>query len=341
MDLQLLLSDLSALLLLGWLCLPFLFAAFRRRPIDRGIRGGPEIIHCHWKTWVPPHLEIELSSLGFEPLGVQWERLAWISGRETAFASREKDCFAVVCRLGRSPMPFVSFFSAFANGATILTQSYLGGMEADYHTLRAGAPIRDVEAEEARRTMKRLFLPSTKAEALAHGIFHVLLIGVGLLSLYTSLVPEWLGFAILLGGLCAFASRQSKQPSEKSAGEQRRSVSLPEVLAEHRARIRRFLQNGYALAPANTMQSYVAGQDSYAAHPYVAWQLRGLCVVFALFVVPSLLGFAVIALGIVAACFGVEAPGWLILFLACLSLFFLRHYWQTVPPAGVFDSQSD
>jgi hypothetical protein len=73
------------------------------------------------------------------PAGLYWEQLpAHKSFREAVFVSRAKDCFATVYRLFDNDPSRAAFKTSFGDGASVLTQNYVGGMEANEGTLRAG-----------------------------------------------------------------------------------------------------------------------------------------------------------------------------------------------------------
>jgi hypothetical protein len=139
------------------ICLPDVLFLVGLTRIKRGILGGPDDALCEPGAIVTPQIAQQLAYLGFEPAGIYWEQMsAHKLFREAIFVSRNGDCFAAVYRLFNNDPPRVAFKTAFADGAYVLTQNYLGGMEAKEATFWAGgvedAPLIDVVAEHRRRT---------------------------------------------------------------------------------------------------------------------------------------------------------------------------------------------
>lgn len=137
------------------LCLPDALLLLGVIRIKRGILGGPEHPLCHSGAMITPGIGQQLAYLGFKAAGVYWEQMpAHKSFRELVFVSSEGDCFAAVYRLFNNDDPRVVFKTAFADGAYVLTQNYLGGMEAQEATLWAGGmegSLVEVVAEHRRR----------------------------------------------------------------------------------------------------------------------------------------------------------------------------------------------
>jgi hypothetical protein len=122
-----------------WLCLPDVLLLLGMTCVRRGILGGPEDVRSGPAELVTEEIAQELDALGFVPAGLYWEQLpAHKMFREVIFVSRRNDCFASVYRLfGNSPS-CVAFKTSFGDGATVFTQNYVGGIEANEETLRAG-----------------------------------------------------------------------------------------------------------------------------------------------------------------------------------------------------------
>ena len=138
------------------LCLPDALFLTGLARIRRGVLGGPERVTGGPGAVVSPRIADELAELGFVPAGLYWEQMpAHKAFYETIFVCPAEHCYATVYRLFNNDVPRVAFKTAFEDGAYVLTQNYLGGMEAREETLWAGGiaevPLEDVLAEHRRR----------------------------------------------------------------------------------------------------------------------------------------------------------------------------------------------
>lgn len=129
-----------ALICAAWICLPDVLMLLGKVRIQRGFSGGPEEVAQH-PEYGSTELCDELTALGFRPLGVYWET---VSGHkmfhELVFTAADGDCFGKVYRLFDNDPARAAFFSTLCGEATVMTQNYHGGMEADEDQLRAGPP---------------------------------------------------------------------------------------------------------------------------------------------------------------------------------------------------------
>ena len=134
------------LVLVLWLCVPALGVLFLGvRGARTGLHASPGDATPQGSDEVPECLYEQLSTLGFAPLGVHWERAFGRTFREHIFLSADGTCFATVYRLFVGERPRVAFLTAFADGAVVLTQNYAGGYEADEPDLRTGGvPTEDL-----------------------------------------------------------------------------------------------------------------------------------------------------------------------------------------------------
>jgi hypothetical protein len=124
-----------------WVCLPDILFLTGLSRVRHGVLGGPEEVRCGAGELVTEEIAEQLGALGFTPAGLHWEQLpAHKCFRVAVFVSRADECFASVYRLLNNDPSRVAFKTPFANGAFALTQNYIGGMEADEETLRAGGP---------------------------------------------------------------------------------------------------------------------------------------------------------------------------------------------------------
>jgi hypothetical protein len=137
--------NLATLLMAGaltcaiWVCLPDVLFLFGLMGMGRGVLSGPEGVQSGPDELVSEEIAEQLDALGFVPAGLYWEQLpAHKSFREAVFVSRANDGFATVYRLFDNDPSRVAFKTSFGDGASVLTQNYVGGMEVNEGTLRAG-----------------------------------------------------------------------------------------------------------------------------------------------------------------------------------------------------------
>ncbi len=122
-----------------WVCLPDVLFLLGLTRVRRGILGGPEAVRSGPGELVTDEIAEELDALGFVLAGLYWEQLpAHKLFRHPVFVSRKGDCFASIYRLFNNDLPRVAFKTSFADGAVVFTRNYVGGMEVDEATLRAG-----------------------------------------------------------------------------------------------------------------------------------------------------------------------------------------------------------
>jgi len=129
----------AALIGAFWVCLPDVLFLLGLTRVRRGILGGPEAVRSGPGELVTDEIAEELDALGFVQAGLYWEQLPTHKlFRHPVFVSRKGDCFASVYRLINNDLPRVAFKTSFADGASVFTPNYVGGMEVDEGTLRAG-----------------------------------------------------------------------------------------------------------------------------------------------------------------------------------------------------------
>lgn len=326
MELETLLASLLmplALICAFWLCLPDILILLGRWRIERGILGGPDEVP-RFADYISEDVGRELDSLGFRPLGVYWETMPGHKMfREVIFSAREGDCFAAAFRLFDNDLPRVLFFRSLADGTSVLTQNYPGGVEADEPRLRAGCPPAASAPPPA---------PPEAADGPAPKPSRVPTVAVWLVALLVAVASralESLGpsFWIALGSavVVAFVFRLVRIERVPADAQPMAVVRypIPEVLAEHRDRLRHFARAGATPAAAAALDDFVEGQRVYAEHPRVGSVLRGASLV----ILPVKLSFLALGPVILACEVGPAHPAtWAALLLGCLGVVLFRHY---------------
>lgn len=157
------------LFLLIWLVLPDLLAWSGLVRVRGWIAGTPEGVSLPRADGVPADIRAELQRLGFEPLGLYFEKCgASRTFREHVFASRQDRAFATAYALFVGERARVSFLTQFQTGGFVLTQDYQGGTEADEESFRAGGvegtPLEEVLEEHRRRVRRFIIAGQTPTE---------------------------------------------------------------------------------------------------------------------------------------------------------------------------------
>lgn len=143
--------QVSSILFALYLCLCDLLLLLGRG-LQRGIEGGPDALPRNRGDGEFDEVAAKLEALGFEPAGVYWEKMpAHRTFREYAFASKSKDCYALVYRLFLNDPLRTSFLTTFTDGAAVFTQNYVGGLEADAEDLRVGGAAIELDDNETDR----------------------------------------------------------------------------------------------------------------------------------------------------------------------------------------------
>ncbi len=124
----------AGLALTLWICLPNLLRFAGCIRFRNGVYGGPAELEPEGKGELYASLYQQLIDLGFEPLGVYWEKVIWHHrSQEFAFVLRKENCQGIIFRLAGGD-PRVVLKTVFSNGAIVKTCNYTRPREdsADY-----------------------------------------------------------------------------------------------------------------------------------------------------------------------------------------------------------------
>ncbi len=132
---------IASLLLAAWLCLPEVIVLCRWPCISTGFDGGPKEATASRCPDVDEDLFEEFAELGFEPVGVYWERAPFgRTFRELIFAHRDHPGFGMLYPNNQIGPRRAAFLTVFTDGAVVFTKNYQGGVEADEEDFWAGVP---------------------------------------------------------------------------------------------------------------------------------------------------------------------------------------------------------
>lgn len=130
-----------SLLLAAWLCLPEIIVLCGWPCICNGFDGGPKDVTASRCPDVDEDLFEEFADLGFEPVGIYWEKTRF--GRtfhELVFANSAHPGFGMLYPNNQIGPRRAAFLTVFTDGAVVFTKNYQGGVEADEEDFCAGVP---------------------------------------------------------------------------------------------------------------------------------------------------------------------------------------------------------
>ena len=105
-----------------WLCLPSFLTALRGG-VQNGVAGGPSDVMPDGPDGIPASLHQELLDLGFEPLGVYWEKGLGQTFHEYVFVDPQRECCAAAYRMFQAEFPRVTLVTVATDGAVVMTQN--------------------------------------------------------------------------------------------------------------------------------------------------------------------------------------------------------------------------
>jgi hypothetical protein len=241
--------------------------------------------------------------------------------RELIYLSPEADCFAIASHLFDNDPARVKFFTPLQR-ASVLTQNYVGGMEADEPDLRAGGLAQPEFVGPPPPPVRRSFWG---------GVLSCWPLAFILILILGDQVGYWFIGLFVLGGLVLgeIASRrlhpsvayvQSPPPPTPTLAAR---SALDEVLAEHRKRVQWFVEAGHAKIRLASIDDFVEGQRVYSEHPLIARKLRGV----ALVLFPLKVALLALPATVLAFEVGVAHPATgAALLTSCLVVILFRHY---------------
>jgi hypothetical protein len=257
----------GSVLLAGWLCLPQLLNLERGPKIQNGFDGGPEEAGRYWLHEIDEELRDEIGRLGFQPVGVYWEKADL--GRtfhEYVFAGPANPGFAILYPNSQIMPRRAAFLTVFTSGAVVFTKNYKGGLEAeenDFLATAPGQPVPGTQEPDAPFAKPSVSIPMM--------VFHA---GVALaaallfMDKFEEVAPAWIcggiGLFLAFSLLKVYAGAAEKPAPTEDA---KFRVPLAVVLAEHRRHVAGFLQAGHVPVPGGGPESFIEIQRLYYAHP--------------------------------------------------------------------------
>jgi hypothetical protein len=335
MNLFTILLPAAALLLAAWLCLPQILVLLKGPRIVNGFQGGPEEVTTYWLHDVDEVLSQQMLGLGFQPVGVFWEKEKM--GRtfqEFVFACRTDPGFGMLYPNHQLMPRRASFLTVFTSGAVVFTKNYHGGVEAEEEDFFAGAPVKKlVPVKEPVPIKKPVPIPDAPPRDERRSVFTALfsLVLVILAGLYVLVFLPDVSFEnqspimILLevgltlaylfkiwhgSGATPVAKEDPPVPKEDppvakedpTTADLAFRAPLAEVLDEHRRRVAQFLQAGHVPVPGSSHDSFLEVQRLYHEHPTVRQKyLAAVNVILG----GKLFLFALVP-GVLACCLGLD-----------------------------------